>query len=199
MSMDNSERKAPTGFIGNVKSRDKMDLGWQTPPELLYPVATYFGGQIPFDVCTTKDNPVNAAEFWTPDVNALNCIWPGSCFCNPPYGKSMRAWVEKAVEQSSSGTEIILLLSAARWEQGWWQEFISKARHVCFIRGRVSFIRPGTGDRVSGNTYANMFVGLGIRRQDDWVEAFKQVGLCMYWSSLNDVPTHTAYQQYLKR
>lgn len=194
--MTRPEHKAPTGFIGNVKNRDEMDLGWQTPPELLSPVKTYFGGKIPFDVCTSEANPTDATEFWTPEDDALNCIWPESSYCNPPYGKAMQAWVEKAVEEAASGSEVLLLLSAARWEQGWWQTFISKVPYVCFIRGRVSFIRPSTGDRVSGNTYANMFAGLGIRRPVDWAEAFGRIGLCMKWKAVSDPPTRTAYQQW---
>ena len=112
----------------------------------------------------------------------------------------MKNWVQKAVlESQQDNKEIILLLSAARWEQGWWQEFIAVADLVCFIRGRVSFIRPITGDRVSGNTYANMFVGLKIRDHRLFTDCFKNVGLCMRWESLNTPPTVTAYQQYRNR
>lgn len=189
-------RKAPTGFIGNVRDRDEMDLGWQTPPELLAPVRSYYGGSIPFDVCTTAKNPTEAQGFWTPEDDALHRSWPKQCWVNPPYGGAMRVWVEKAVEEMWEDKEIILLLSAARWEQGWWQKFLTRIEHVCFIRGRVSFIRPGTGERVSGNTYANMYVGLNLADPDRWGQCLEAVGLCMRWYAMNEPPEKTAYQHW---
>lgn len=189
-----SERKAPTGFIGNVRGRDQMDKGWETPPELLEPVRQYWGGRIPFDVCSTPANPTRALGFWTPEDDALHRPWPERCWTNPPYGRDMRAWVEKAVTEAERGSEIILLLSAARWEQGWWQTFIASAKYVCFIRGRVAFIRPATGERVGGNTYANMYAGLGLHEPRRWARCLKDVGLCMLWRALGEPPARTAYQ-----
>src|SRR3990167_9502517 len=96
------EKKAPTGFIGNVgPGRPDMDLGWQTPPEILRPARQYWGGQIPFDVCTTALNPTGAKGFWTPDDDGLAREWPEKWWKNPPYGRSMATWLKKsAVEKA---------------------------------------------------------------------------------------------------
>src|SRR3990167_5924502 len=186
------ERKAPTGFIGNVgRGRPDMDKGWQTPPEILYPARRYWQG-IPFDVCSSPENPTEAVEFWTPQDHALSLEWPDRWWCNPPYGGELRAWLEKAAQEAQHGSEGIALISASRWEQAWMQDVLQAVDYVCFIRGRVAFIRPSTGDRVGGNTYANLYLGFGIRYWRRWLAEFRRVGACFRLEGLSGAPGQTA-------
>ncbi len=176
------ERKAPTGFIGP----NCLDTTWRTPPELLDRVSLYFGEErIPFDVCTGADNPCGAAGFWTESDNALVRPWPRRWWCNPPYGRALTkgGWLEKIAAEGQRG-EGIVLLSAARWEQHQMQLALAAASHICFIRKRVDFIRADTGDPVSGNTYANIFLGYSTNAER-FLEAFGEVGLCISfaWAS----------------
>lgn len=190
------ERKAPTGFIGNVPDRDEMDKGWQTPPEILEPAREYWGGRIPFDACTTPANPTGAAAFFAPPDDGLTLPWPDRVWLNPPYGRDMEAWCRRAMGEPG---EVILLLSAARWEQAWWQAFLARVSFACFIRGRVAFVRPGTGERVGGNTYANFCAAMNLRDPERWVACFGKVGLCLRWSACNTPPTETAYSLWASR
>jgi len=188
-----NEPKAPTGFIGNSKTRDPLRKDWQTPPEILWPVRQYWGGQIPFDVCTSQDNPTGAAQFWTPEDDALRqSPWPTRFWMNSPYGGSLREWLEAAAIEAERGAEAIILASAARWEQGWLQQVLQAIDYIVFVRGRVAFVRPETKERVSGNTYATMYLAANILRPDDFVAAFSKVGVVVQVRVLVKPPEVTA-------
>ena len=178
-----SERKAPTGTITGAA----MELGWQTPPELFGLAAEYWGGRIPFDAATTDANPTNAVEFATPDDDGLEIVWPFQVWVNPPYGRSLRLWLDKIAHEAEQGTEIISLLPAARWEQRYFQDSIYLANAVTWIRKRVRFIRPSTGDRVSGNPYANMFIGWNIN-PERWRETIGRAGMSQLLRPLSPCP-----------
>lgn len=179
-----TETKAPTGFIGP----NTLDTTWQTPPELVERVAHYFGGRLPFDVCTTADNPCGAEDYWT--EGALERTWPDRWWCNPPYGRALTkgGWLAKIAKEGAR-SEGIVLLSAARWEQYPMQQMLAQADHLCFIRKRVDFIRAETGEPVSGNTYANFFAGFNTD-WDRWRDAYEDVGLCLAIAGASVPPEH---------
>lgn len=167
------ERKAPVGTITGVPC---MKKDWQTPEHLLAGPRAYWGGQIPFDPATSKDNPTRALQYcakgkvhklgarggeWV-SRDGLSVSWGRAAFCNPPYGRDIAAWLEKMGQEARAGCEIIALLPCARWEQDYFTGPLKEANAVCFIRGRVAFRNPDTGDNVNGNPYANMFIGFGV-------------------------------------
>ena len=187
-------RKAPAGGIVRVS----LDNGWKTPPELLECVRAYFGGQIPFDPATTPDNPTGAREFcagvpgrlfsqgtnlfarcnglevrW--DLTVANRIRSG-VFVNPPYGRELRAWLQKIADEAELGVEIVALLPCSRFEQLYFQEALAVANALCLVRGRVKFISALDGKPVGGNPYASMFVGWNVD-YGRWARAFLPVGM----------------------
>lgn len=184
------ERKAPVGFIGHT-DKDQLKIDWQTPGYLLDAVRAYFGGAIPFDGATAADNPCGALSFCSPvplqegitnggehvSSDGLSHDWPQQVWINPPYGKATRVWLPK-MRDSAPGREMVGLLSCSRWEQDYFMTMYAQANAVCFIRKRVKFINPATGDAVGGNTYANMFIGWGVHLRL-WRLAFKDIGQCI--------------------
>lgn len=188
---DSRERKAPTGFIGAREGC--LDTTWQTPPELVERVARYFGGEVPFDVCTAPNNPTGAKHFFTEADDALIRQWPRRWYCNPPYGKALTkgGWLEKIADEGSKCDQGLVLVSAARWEQHQMQKFLAAARAICYVRKRVDFIRADAGEPVSGNTYANMFVLFGRPGSvnlEAFIGAFDDVGLIVATYALNEPP-----------
>lgn len=173
-----AERKARAGTI---IGQPRLDTCWQTPPELLGPVRDYFGGPIPCDAATAADNPTKALVFFTDTYmsggDGLSTEWPKQVWVNPPYGRVLREWFAKMEREAARGVEIVSLLPCARWEQAYFQSALSRANALCFIRKRVAFIRPSTGDRVGGNPYANMFIGWNADPLR-WQAAFGGVGRC---------------------
>ncbi len=179
------QRKAPAGTI----TGDAMDLGWQTPPELWGLAAAYWGGRIPFDAATVPENPTNALAFATPAGAGPSPDWSahGRVWINPPFGRELKHWLAKVVEEHAKGTEIIALLPSARWEQRYFQDALYLANAVTWIRKRVKFIRPSTGDRVGGNPYANMFIGWNVDPRR-WSEHLGRAGMTQQLSPLNPCP-----------
>lgn len=76
--------------------------------------------------------------------DALALEWQGlRCWMNPPYGRQIGAWVEKAEAESLLGSLVVCLLPA-RTDTAWWHDIVMKeACRVEFIRGRLAFDLPG--------------------------------------------------------
>jgi hypothetical protein len=74
--------------------------------------------------------------------DGLRCAWnvPKTIvFCNPPYGRSVRFWVQKANSEAALGTEVLMLL-ASRTDTRWFHDAMRVARSILFIEGRLTFL-----------------------------------------------------------
>lgn len=122
---------------------------WQTPPDFLALVRAVFGGYIGLDPCTVASNPCAALNFYTPETDGLSKRWNGfgPVFMNPPYGREIASWAQRLrLEVESGGVEAIALLPA-RTDTGWWHREVTGATAVCFLKGRIRFVHPETGER----------------------------------------------------
>ena len=73
-------------------------------------------------------------------MNGLAQNWGGygTIWCNPPYGKEIGKWVQKAYETSKSGETVVMLLPA-RTDTQWFHDYIYGKAEIRFIRGRLKF------------------------------------------------------------
>ena len=62
---------------------------------------------------------------------------------NPPYGRDIRKWMDKAYEQSRRPGVTVVALTFARTDTRWWHEVVSKAAEVRLLKGRVKFLQDG--------------------------------------------------------
>lgn len=78
--------------------------------------------------------------YYTPETDGLSQSWDrgGAVFCNPPYGREIGRWVQKAYEEAQAGTRIVLLIPA-RTDTSYFHEFIYGKAEIRFIRGRLRF------------------------------------------------------------
>lgn len=121
-------------------SSDKGD--WQTPDEILDPLTRWF--RVDTDPCAGRDTQIgcsinyrNTAD--TGEDDGLIRPWRGTCYVNPPYGRTLSSWVERAeLAYRRSDCEVIMLLPA-RTDTQWWQS-CWKADAVCFWKGRIKFV-----------------------------------------------------------
>lgn len=121
---------------------------WLTPPRVLEPVRRMFGGQIWLDPCTTPGNPTKAVSFYSKQSDGLRDRWHTlvtarhGVFVNPPYGKAMRDWIAKCVEEADRGVPIALLLAASsRWDQPYWHAIFSpECTAMVLFKGRVKYL-----------------------------------------------------------
>jgi len=113
---------------------------WETPRSLFDRLSAEFGG-FGLDVCASEQN-AKCERFYTVKEDGLNQDWRGMCWMNPPYGRTIGAWVKKASESAKGGSTVVCLLPA-RTDTAWWHEHImradSAASEVRFIRGRLKF------------------------------------------------------------
>lgn len=59
-------------------------------------------------------------------------------WCNPPYGRQIGKWVEKAYNESLQGATVVMLLPA-RTDTKWFHDFIYGKAEIRFVRGRLKF------------------------------------------------------------
>ena len=123
-------------------SSDKTD--WETPPALFDELHGEFGFAL--DVCATAEN-TKCNAFLGVYQDALTVPWPATmCWMNPPYGRELGKWIQKAWDEKQSRTTTVCLVPA-RPDTKWWAIFWDHERHhtrsphdeVRFIKGRIKF------------------------------------------------------------
>ena len=75
-----------------VMFSSKTDL-WETPQEFFDKLDKEF--HFDLDVCALQEN-AKCAAYYTPEMDGLIQPWYGRCWCNPPYGREIEKWVERA-------------------------------------------------------------------------------------------------------
>lgn len=81
------------------------------------------------------------------DPCPVGALWDGRLvswvgrrvFCNPPYGRQLSSWLDKATE-----AELAVYLVPARTDTRWWHVHAMRADEIRFLRGRLNY-----GDRHS--------------------------------------------------
>jgi phage N-6-adenine-methyltransferase len=114
---------------------------WETPQEFFDTVnAAYRFG---LDVCATHFN-AKCERYFTKADNGLTQRWRGVCWMNPPYGREISLWVQKAYESSLEAWTVVVCLLPARTDTAWWHDYvIAHAEKIRFIRGRLRFSGKG--------------------------------------------------------
>ena len=109
---------------------------WATPQWLFAQLDAEFGFTL--DPCATREN-ATCARFFTKDEDGLARPWTGSVFLNPPYGRPLSRWIEKAYESARAGATVACLLPA-RTDTAWFHDLVlPHARQIRFFRGRLRF------------------------------------------------------------
>ena len=73
--------------------------------------------------------------FFTLEMDGLKQEWTGVCWCNPPYGRQVGKWVEKAVKSSAT----VVMLLPARTDTKWFHDWCLPYGKIEFLRGRLKF------------------------------------------------------------
>ena len=109
----------------------KTDL-WETPQELFDKYDAIY--RFETDVCALPEN-AKRKRFFTPEMDGLKQEWTGVCWCNPPYGRQIGKWVEKAVKSSAT----VVMLLPARTDTKWFHDWCLPYGKIEFLRGRLKF------------------------------------------------------------
>lgn len=111
---------------------------WSTPQDFYDRLDAEFGFTL--DVAADKTN-AKCAHYFTEHSDGLQQTWktPGAVWMNPPYGRTIGAWMRKALEESRRGATVVCLVPA-RTDTRWWHEtVIAGGAEVRFVRGRLRF------------------------------------------------------------
>jgi site-specific DNA-methyltransferase (adenine-specific) len=122
-------------FVENVHFSSKSQE-WRTPQWLFNSLNKRFNFTL--DAAASKENAL-VSKYYTMEDSGLNKSWERErVFLNPPYGKDIKYWVEKAKLEADLGAVVVALLPA-RTDTKWWHEFVQDKAFVYFMPGRVKF------------------------------------------------------------
>ena len=109
---------------------------WETPQALFDDLDQEF--HFTLDPASTDEN-AKCEKHFTPRENGLEQSWAGeTVFCNPPYGRSLPAWIEKAATEARNGATVVMLIPA-RTDTKAFHDFIYNKAEIRFLRGRIKF------------------------------------------------------------
>lgn len=107
---------------------------YATPADVFGQLNAEFGFTL--DVCADPEN-AKCDRFFTEEQDGLIQKWEGVCWMNPPYGKQIRKWMEKAYRSALEGATVVCLIPS-RTDSHWWHDIAMKGE-IRFIRGRLRF------------------------------------------------------------
>jgi len=116
---------------------------WATPPEVFDKLDAEF--KFTLDPCATKGNH-KCFKYYTKETNGLLQPWVNNrVYMNPPYGRSITAWMRKAYDEALLGSVVVCLVPA-RTDTAWWHAYAMKGE-IRFVRGRIGFIKKDADDK----------------------------------------------------
>ena len=121
-----------------ARRRKLWDPTGETPQDLFEKYHAVFGFML--DVCALPSN-AKCPRYFTPDDDALQQVWTGVCWCNPPYGrgKAIEKWVRKAHESAQAGAIVVCLLPSSTSSYWFHHIVLPYAAAYEFIEGRLKF------------------------------------------------------------
>lgn len=110
---------------------------WSTPQYLFDKLDREFSFTL--DPCDTDGN-AKCDKYFTVDDDGLIQDWSNDIvFMNPPYGREIKYWVQKAYEESLKGATVICLIPAITDTIYWHDYIFGKASDIRFLKGRLKF------------------------------------------------------------
>ena len=141
-------------MISNILTSDERS--WETPPAFMEFLREQTGCNPSLDVAASSSN-AKAPAFFDKSDDGLIQDWSGIVWMNPPFGRELPLWVDKAVEEYTFGNvEQIWILVPARTDTAWFNRLWDFAARVWLVKGRLNFIHPLHG-RSKGTRNSSTF------------------------------------------
>lgn len=113
---------------------DKMT--WETPDKWFEYLDLEFGFTL--DPCCVSET-AKCKKYYTLKDNGLYQSWAEErVFMNPPYGREIPKWMEKAYKESRENGALVVCFVPARVDTNWWHQYATKGE-IRFPKGRVKF------------------------------------------------------------
>ena len=112
-----------------------QSVEWPTPQWLFDALAAEFAFTL--DPCSTHEN-AKCLKHYTRTEDGLRQNWQDEIvFMNPPYGRVISSWMQKAYESARAGALVVALVPA-RTDCRWWHAWAMRGE-IRLIKGRVKF------------------------------------------------------------
>lgn len=110
---------------------------WATPPAVFAALDREFAFTL--DASASAAN-AKCRRYFDATVNGLAQCWaPETTWLNPPYGRTIGRWLEKAADEATRGATVVALVPA-RTDTRWWHEQVmARASEVRLVKGRLHF------------------------------------------------------------
>jgi len=148
-------RTAHRTIIDRSRPPEEGNDRWITPPDVIARL-----GHFDLDPCGAPGS-LTADRLYLLENgdDGLRDPWFGRIYLNPPYGRTMRVWVEKLVAHGR-GTALIPVATGTKL----WQEVVLlEASAVLLYRHRIKFIRRDGKDDDMVSPQASAIVAFGNR------------------------------------
>lgn len=111
---------------------------WATPQGFFDELNSVF--HFDLDAAATAQNH-KCETFYTREQDGLRQPWVGNVWCNPPYGRTIGSWVQKASEENAKNNNLIVMLLPARTDTKWFHNYCYRKPNVEieFIKSRLKF------------------------------------------------------------
>jgi phage N-6-adenine-methyltransferase len=131
--------KSSVGRIWTPGMMSSVRQDWATPRALFEMLSQEFHFEL--NVCATAKT-AKAPRWFHSAENAFKQDWAdaalgGSVWMNPPYGRGIGLWIERAFHASRHGLTVVCLLPA-RTDTRWFHDYCLKGE-IRFLRGRLYF------------------------------------------------------------
>ena len=131
--------------MGTAYHPPSSSTEWSTPEEFFKRLDDEFVFTV--DLCATEENALCDA-FVAKEEDCLSVEWDWVAelptrytgWMNPPWGRGIGKFVQRAYEQSKKyGLRVVCLLPA-NTDTKWWRDWVWKASEVRFVTGRLHFV-----------------------------------------------------------
>lgn len=146
-------RTAGRTIIDTALPPSQRNDRWLTPPEVVRAL-----GEFDLDPCGAPGHELARRTYLLEHgEDGLRDPWTGRVWLNPPYGRTMRQWVERLVEHGT-GTALIPVAAGTKL----WQEVVfQEATAIHFYRHRIKFLRRDGQDDAMVSPQASGIIAFG--------------------------------------
>jgi len=115
---------------------------WGTPPAIYLALDQEF--DFTLDAAASALNAKHIRHL-TKAEDALRVPWIDErVFCNPPYGKALKAWTEKALHECRENGSLVVMLIPSRTDTIWFHQNVLPWAEIRFIKGRLGYTKDGS-------------------------------------------------------
>jgi len=126
---------------------------WATPQDFFDAVNAEF--DFTLDVCALPSS-AKCSRYYTPEDDAFSKPWTGVCWMNPPYGRQIGLWMQRASLAPLCWGATVVCLVPARTDTRWWWDYVM-CWEVRFLRGWLRF-----GGQPNAAPFPSALVVMGV-------------------------------------